>query len=255
MIQTGAPIRETLAERVLVPDLTAAVDRMEATTQRLAALMEGVAGTLGAIQEMLAVFGHQQAAAAPATSGAAHGPLAPEVLPAPATTAPSPPLPPAVVTLPLSPQTLIRMVEAAGDRTYGYDKMVSFPLTIQPGEEFEFVLYPPPEHVTLLLDRIRATCDTYSSLVQVVEVIANGHQYIDSQGFVIDGPKEIPAGEFLVIGEQGLQVVLFNPSTVVATVFVYALAAHLTAKFNSGFFQKSLRSGYLAMRAAIGGGG
>lgn len=160
----------------------------------------------------------------------------------------------AVVAIPPTPDALTSVVQAAGNVMYGTFNIVSLPVLVPAGKTATLIILPPATYSVQVKRELVATCDSYSSLVQITSFTINGQEVLQvGFPYVIDAPKTFDSAVDLIVGMQGIVVRLSNPSLYDATVYFSAEALHITNEFVNTYLVPALDFAYRRTQQVTGG--
>jgi hypothetical protein len=248
-------MRETFVEREFVPDITSAIQQQVALTAQVLVGLSQISQQLNALATLLGA----KAAGGTTAGGTAESVTLPApFVPTALTTVQAPPLrhQGTTIAIPPTPDALTSIVQAAGNVDYGTFNIVSFPSFVPAGTTYQLLITPPPNVIIQIKRKMVATCDTYSAEVQVMQFMVNGQNVLqEGLEYIIDSPKTFEGAVDLLVGQYGIFVEFYNPSSYDATVFIAAEALHLNSSFVRDFMQPALRYAYDEVQAIMGTNG
>lgn len=160
-------------------------------------------------------------------------------------------LPIAQVSVPIAPRSLIEAILARGLGGDGYISIEAFEFLVPAGGEVPFIAPPPAGYVTILLNDPVIDADTYSAGIRIVEGTINGRSVIGTLGVQISTPVPLPGAQYEVIKQEGLEMLIVNPSTIDARVLFQGTVLHLRDAFYQSFLEAAMNFSYDQLKALI----
>ena len=134
-------------------------------------------------------------------------------------------------------------------RGYVQSYIQQIELTVPAGGSYTLVLPLVDGYVTSLIGSLHvSTTDVAAGVTGVL--LVDEHSMISSLGFVVGPSGGIPLGQYMYAQDTGIKVVLTNPSTQTATIYLGMSSINITRGLYEGWVQPLLNAAYHQITAA-----